>query len=574
MLEPGTILQGKYVIDRVLGQGGMGTVYLARQTTLGDRLVAIKETTLTLGNADTRQQAGALFRKEAEILASIEHPNLVDVKDYFEEGDSRFIVMAFVDGETLDEVLERSAMRLRVDQVLGWTDQVCEILTVLHEHNPPVFVRDLKPSNIMLDQTGRIRLIDFGIARVGHPDEATSPLIKGVGTSGFAPVEQLTGSTDGRSDLYALGATVYTLVSGARPPSSAELAAGHVSLTPPSQLNPAVSPQLDAVISRLMSPQAEARYQTVREARKALAAARATVRVEETAQETVAHRRCLECGAVIVDSVGRCPQCWKQLLRDEPGPDPAPPAPAADPSEPADSTTTIAGAVIAAIILVILAGWLWRVNSPRPEVGPTPSTAPSSASSETPTPPVASTVGQNYFPLASGCSWKYRTTVVSTGAASEWTMKVLPAETSSQPALYPVAIDGIQGRYTEWYSNADGWVLKHRIQYASTGFSADYVPVMKYLENPLTAGSAWDWKGTGGAGQGSHRDRVVGAETIEVPAGKFDCQRVQSDIVQAGQSSAVASWWAPGIGCVQSLTQSGGLEYRSVLVEYDTHAAR
>jgi serine/threonine-protein kinase len=321
MLSAGEVLQRGYVIDKVLGQGGMGAVYLARQNTLGGRRVAIKETTIRLDDAAVQAMVVEQFRKEAEILASIDHPNLVDVKDYFEENGSQYLVMAFIDGETLEEVLNRSPQGIPVEQVLAWMDQLCDVLMVLHEHQPPVIVRDLKPSNVMVDHSDRVRLIDFGIARVDDASGAkTSTFLKGAGTVGFAPVEQFGGGgTDVRTDVYALGATMYALLTRTIPPWSMHLATGEAVLRPPSSINPAVSPQLDAVIMRMMAVRRDQRFSSAREARSAMAAVRGTSQAGAP-QVEVPRRFCMNCGATIVGGQQKaCAQCGDDLARQAEG---------------------------------------------------------------------------------------------------------------------------------------------------------------------------------------------------------------------------------------------------------------
>ncbi|HEY4003412.1 MAG TPA: serine/threonine-protein kinase, partial [Candidatus Xenobia bacterium] len=211
MLEPGETLQGRYTVDQILGQGGRGIVYLARQDLLGGRRVAIKETHFEFVMPEEQTEAVAQFQREARLLASLEHKNLVDVKDFFEENGNLYLVMDFVEGETLEEILERNnGSPANLDEVFLWADQICDVLDCLHRHKPPIIFRDLKPGNIMLDKNGNVRLIDFGIARVLEPD--SRDLTERAGTVGYAPYEQHAGKTpDARTDIYALGATLYDL---------------------------------------------------------------------------------------------------------------------------------------------------------------------------------------------------------------------------------------------------------------------------------------------------------------------------------------------------------------------------
>ncbi|NDD28891.1 MAG: hypothetical protein EB084_11560, partial [Proteobacteria bacterium] len=315
MLQPGTELQRGYIIESVLGRGGMGAVYLARQSSLGGRKVAIKETVLPGAAAHDIAAATALFRKEAEILAGLEHPGLVDVKDYFEEGGSQFLVMQFIDGASLEEACTDRSRLPAVSDVLDWMIAVADVLTYLHEHQPPVIVRDLKPSNIMLDSRGVIRLIDFGIARVIDNRSETMTFLKGAGTVGYAPLEQMgEGSTDPRSDIYALGATMYRLITGTLPPSAVSIAAGEAATTPPSVLNPDVSPALESLLASMMALRKNDRLASAREALTALRRVRSGAGPSaQTAPPVMTPRFCHQCGATLESGKGFCAKCGERV---------------------------------------------------------------------------------------------------------------------------------------------------------------------------------------------------------------------------------------------------------------------
>jgi serine/threonine protein kinase len=271
VLEPGSILQGRYIIERVLGQGGMATVYLARHAIITERLVAVKETVLPTVDQEERARVIELFNKEARLLARLEHPSLVQVSDFFQEGDSQFLVMTFVDGQTLDHVVgEREALPPQ-REVLQWAEQIADVLHYMHSQSPPVIYRDLKPSNMMLDRNGKIWILDFGIAREAEAGSKTATQLKGFGTPGYAPPEQFgRTSTDARSDIYALGATLYALLSGERPPVSVDLMMGDATLTPPSQLNPEITAPMERAILRMMALKKDERYQSMSEVREVL----------------------------------------------------------------------------------------------------------------------------------------------------------------------------------------------------------------------------------------------------------------------------------------------------------------
>ena len=271
MLRPGAVLQGKYVVDRVLGSGGSAVVYLARQALLGDRPVAVKELTVQAGDTEGRASAVARFRGEAEILSALDHPGLVEVSDFFEEAGHPYLVMAYVEGHTLQDICENADGFLDGAVVAAWADQICEVLAWLHARRPPVIYRDLKPTNVMLDNAGRIRLLDFGIARVLEDDARTGTLVRGCGTPGFAPVEQMgEGTTDARSDIYALGATMYALLTRRVPPLSLDLLAGNATLARPREINPALSPGLEDLILKMVALRKEHRFHDVDDVRLAL----------------------------------------------------------------------------------------------------------------------------------------------------------------------------------------------------------------------------------------------------------------------------------------------------------------
>lgn len=270
MLEAGTVLEGKYRIERVLGKGGMATVYLAHHLVF-DEPVAVKEMMVGVDDDEQRALYVQQFNREAELLSRVQHPSLINIMDFFQYGEGQYIVMTYVPGRTLDQVFQSMQELPTPREVLRWVDQICDVLAYIHQLDPPLIYRDLKPSNIMLDDTGRIWLLDFGIAREADLNSRTSTLLKGVGTPGYSPPEQFGLSiTDVRSDIYALGATMYALLTGQRPPVSVDLMMGEARLELPSGLNPEIPPALDRVIVRMMAPHKDQRFQTIEEAREVL----------------------------------------------------------------------------------------------------------------------------------------------------------------------------------------------------------------------------------------------------------------------------------------------------------------
>ncbi|MDX6709360.1 MAG: eukaryotic-like serine/threonine-protein kinase, partial [Blastocatellia bacterium] len=216
MLAPDTILQTRYRVVRSIGQGGMGAVYMATDLRLRST-VALKE---TLFHDEKLRRA---FEHEAELLANLHHPALPSVSDHFIEGEGQFLVMQFIQGEDLFELLKEKNGPFPVDEVLNWADQLLDALDYLHTQDPQVIHRDIKPQNLKLTARGQIILLDFGLAK-GTPLQVsrvtTSGSIFGY-TPNYAPLEQIHGTgTDARSDLYSLAATLYALLTGGPPPDA------------------------------------------------------------------------------------------------------------------------------------------------------------------------------------------------------------------------------------------------------------------------------------------------------------------------------------------------------------------
>jgi serine/threonine protein kinase len=233
----------------------MGAVYLARLETLGNKQVAIKEMRIAAMDETTQQQAVKQFQQEARFLANLEHPNLVDVSDYFCQNERHYLVMAYVKGHTLAEALAKRREPFEVLTVLEWALQLTSVLGYLHNQDPPIMFRDLKPSNIMLEGGQKIRLIDFGIARSYSPESVTATFLQGTGSSGYSPMEQYQGggTTDPRSDIYSLGATLYHLLTNRIPPSPVEVVSDGADIPSPQSLNSRVNPALDRVLLKMLS---------------------------------------------------------------------------------------------------------------------------------------------------------------------------------------------------------------------------------------------------------------------------------------------------------------------------------
>jgi serine/threonine protein kinase len=260
-LDPGTILYQRYRIVGLIGSGGMGAVYLADDIRLQGRRCAVKETQILSSLSDEAMQAlRDQFYQEASTLARLDHPNLPKVSDYFSEADRDYLVMDYVPGPDLHQMtadVRHQGEFLAEADVLAWTAQLCDALTYLHNQQPPVLHRDVKPANIKLTPEGRVKLVDFGLVKPLDPDDPkTMTNLHGVGSLPYTPLEQYVdevGHTDPRSDVYSLGATVYHLLTGQAPPSAQARFLDPQVLTPPRKLNSDVSPDVEAAILSAMA---------------------------------------------------------------------------------------------------------------------------------------------------------------------------------------------------------------------------------------------------------------------------------------------------------------------------------
>jgi serine/threonine-protein kinase len=260
-LTPDTILRERYKILELIGQGGMGAVYKAEDLRLSGRMCALKEV-LPVGMAyeDEIEAYREQFFQEASILARLDHPNLPKVSDYFSDEGREYLVMDFVEGLDLREIINEARRRgdfLPEEQVADWIGQLCDALSYLHSRTPPVLHRDIKPSNIKLTPSGHIKLVDFGLVKLLTTDDSrTVTVVQGRGTVQYTPLEQYggdTGHTDARSDLYALGATCYHLVTLQPPVDARQRFLQPGSLPLPRTINPTISPALERAILAAMA---------------------------------------------------------------------------------------------------------------------------------------------------------------------------------------------------------------------------------------------------------------------------------------------------------------------------------
>ena len=264
LLLPGALLNQRYEILRVIATGGMGVVYEATTHHLGELRCAIKALKAMNGHASEQAEAITNFDREAMILARLHHPNLPRVYDHFSERDQHFLVMDFVEGESLEQRLERNGRRpVSLSIVMPWMLELCAVLDYLHNQSPPVIFRDLKPGNIMITPENQVRLIDFGIARLFVPGKARDT--QALGTPGYSAPEQYgKGQTDERSDLYALGVILHELLTGHDPSSRP------FKLPPARQLNPALPVGIERVIQKATRLERYLRYRNALEFKRDL----------------------------------------------------------------------------------------------------------------------------------------------------------------------------------------------------------------------------------------------------------------------------------------------------------------
>jgi serine/threonine protein kinase len=250
MTEIGTVIDGKYEILKEIGHGGMSTVYLAMDKRLNKQW-AVKEIRKKGSGKNDEIVVNSLLA-EANLMKRLDHPALPRIVDIIDNGITIYVVMDYIEGESLDKILSEYGAQPE-ERVVEWAKQLCDALSYLHSQKPPIIYRDMKPANVMLKPEGNIKIIDFGIAREYKEQNLSDTTV--LGTKGYAPPEQYSGQTDPRSDIFALGMTMHHLLTGIDPRNGEPYA-------PVRQWNPELSEGIEIIIDRCVEPAAENRYQS------------------------------------------------------------------------------------------------------------------------------------------------------------------------------------------------------------------------------------------------------------------------------------------------------------------------
>ncbi len=265
-LQPGAILVNRYAIQEVIGMGGMGSVYRARDLHFPNavKLVAVKEMINQARDPLVRQTIVQNFEREANILATLEHPNIPRIFDYFSHNERSYLVLEYINGKDLEELISQNPNFYSEEQVIQWAIELCDVLSFLHNHQPePIIFRDMKPSNVMVNQNNHIILIDFGIAKSFRDGQKGTM----IGTEGYSPPEQYRGEASPQADIYALGATLHHILTRKDPRLEPPFTFGD---RPIRKINPAVSVEMEAVVNTALQYNPADRFQTAQAMKDAL----------------------------------------------------------------------------------------------------------------------------------------------------------------------------------------------------------------------------------------------------------------------------------------------------------------
>jgi serine/threonine protein kinase len=259
-LAPGTLLAERYKIVKRIGGGGMGSVYLAEDQNLANRPVAVKEMIEMFADENARGKAIEDFKREAELLARLDHPSIPTIYQYFFDVNRGryYLVMKYIDGGDLVARQRAAGGKVEEPLVTKWGVDTCDVLQYIHSQAPPIIYRDLKPANLMIDaRANRVMLVDFGIARFVTPSQKG---VTAIGTMGYAPPELFAGNVEPRSDIYSLGATMFHLLTGQDPQDNPLLIFDFAKNPKPRQINPAISPKMEDLIIRAVEHKPENRF--------------------------------------------------------------------------------------------------------------------------------------------------------------------------------------------------------------------------------------------------------------------------------------------------------------------------
>ncbi|NTU75230.1 MAG: serine/threonine protein kinase [Anaerolineaceae bacterium] len=285
-LKSGETLRDRYRIQRIIGQGGMGSIYLADDLRLEGRMCAVKEVDHNRNlSPDLIKEARDQFLREATVLARLDHPNLPKVSDYFSIGSRDYLVMDYVPGKDLRTLMMEAKQEnqfLEESDVLGWAGQLGSALAYLHGLDPSILHRDIKPSNMKIMPSGLLKLVDFGLVKILAAGEVTITILQGQGTAIYTPLEQYggdSGHTDVRSDIFAFGSTLYHLLTNRPPADARERFLNPNSLVNIRQINSSVSARTERAVMWAMNLHPDERPSSVDEFLQTLIGDRPTLPV-------------------------------------------------------------------------------------------------------------------------------------------------------------------------------------------------------------------------------------------------------------------------------------------------------
>lgn len=266
-LQPGSVLQKRYRITGIIGVGGMGSVYQARDLRFPNvtRYVAVKEMLNLSTDTSMREMTLKTFERESDMLASLSHPAVPEIYDYFPSKTRAYLVMEYINGRDLEAIVNAAVESVPVETVVKWAIDLCDVLGYLHKHEPEIIFRDVKPSNIMLDQHEQIRLVDFGIAKIFQEGQKGTM----IGTEGYSAPEQYRGEATPASDVYGVGATLHHILTNRDPRLEPPFTFAE---RPIRDVNPNITPELEAVIMKALEFNPADRYPNASEMKAALEA--------------------------------------------------------------------------------------------------------------------------------------------------------------------------------------------------------------------------------------------------------------------------------------------------------------